>query len=222
MERGETSFFVDERAGREFENQICPLKNDAGDITHLVVFSHDITEHNQIKRALKQSEEQFRTVLETMQMIGLMLDGDGNITFCNDYLLNLTHWQRDEVIGKNWFRLFLPAKVQDTVFNIFKETFQQGDFPPYYENEIITRDGEERLIGWNNTAYRGNNGRIIGVTSIGQDITEQRQKEDELRRLTQAIEQSPVSVIVTDLNGNIEYVNPKFNIASGAAIPLLL
>ncbi|KAA3664868.1 MAG: PAS domain S-box protein [Chloroflexi bacterium] len=215
IERGKTSFFVDKRADREFENQIRPLKNDVGDITHLAVFSQDITEKNKIKRALKRSEQQFRTVLETVQMIGLMLDAEGNITFCNDYLLSLTNWQREEVIGQNWFNTFLPTKVQAGVSRIFQKTFESGEFPPYYENKIITRDGKERLIGWNNTALWDNNGRVIGVTSIGQDITEQRQKEDELRRLTRAIEQSPVSVMVTDLKGNIEYVNPKFTEVTG-------
>ncbi len=215
LERGKPNLYVYEYAGREFENQVCPLKNEAGDITHFAVFSHDITEHNKVKRALKQSEELFRNVLETIQMIGLMLDSDGNITFCNDYLLNLTHWQRKEVIGKNWFKQFLPPKVQDAVHKIFMETFQSGEFPPYYENEIVTREGDERLIGWNNTAFRDSNGRVIGITSIGWDITEQRQKEHELRRLTRAIEQSPVSVIITNLDGNIEYVNPKFTKVTG-------
>ena len=210
MERGEKVTFTESRAGRDFESQIFPHRNEEGEITHLAVFSHDITEQNKIKQKLKQSEERFRNVLETVQLIGLMLDNSGNITFCNDYLLNLTHWTREEVLGKNWFDYFLPEAVKETVSDIFKKTLESGSFPPYYENEIITKTGETRLIGWNNTAYRDENGNVIGITSLGQDITEQRHRENELRRLNRAIEQSPVSVVITDLNGQIEYVNPKF------------
>ena len=213
-ESGQTTF-VDSRAGRDFETQAYPLKNDDGEITHLAVFSHDITEHNKTKRALQQSEELFRNVLETVQLIGLMLDDKGNITFCNDYLLNLTGWSRKEVLGKSWFEYFLPDSVRDAVADIFTETIINGSFPTYYENEIITKEGELRLVGWNNTSYRDGNGRVTGITSIGQDITEQRQRDNELRRLNRAIEQSPVSVVITDLDGRIEYVNPKFSEVTG-------
>ena len=56
----------------------------------------------------------------------------------------------------------------------------------------------------------GAQGRVVGLTAIGEDITERRIAEDEIRKLSQAIEQSPVSVMITDLAGSIEYVTPQF------------
>ena len=54
------------------------------------------------------------------------------------------------------------------------------------------------------------NGQIIGVSSIARDITRQKQAEAELRKLSRAVQESPATVVITDAQGNIEYVNPKF------------
>ena len=46
--------------------------------------------------------------------MAIILDTKGNITFCNDFLLNLTGWTRDEVLGRNWFDMFLPDEARST------------------------------------------------------------------------------------------------------------
>ena len=61
----------------------------------------------------------------------------------------------------------------------------------------------------------GMRGDFQGHAGVAIDITERKLAEDELRRLSKAVEQSPASVVITDLNGNIEYVNPKFTEVTG-------
>jgi PAS domain S-box-containing protein len=143
----------------------------------------DITERKKAEEALRESEKRFRNIMESIELVGVMLDIRGNITFCNDFLLHLTGWEREEVQGKNWFRTFLPPEIQDDIKeSVFQKTIGNGEFPSHYENEIITKTGERRLIAWNNTVFRSPLGDVIGTTSIGEDITERKKAEEALRK----------------------------------------
>ncbi|MCX8011076.1 MAG: PAS domain S-box protein, partial [Ignavibacteria bacterium] len=93
----------------------------------------------------------FRDTLENINLIAVALDLEGNINFCNEYLLKLTGWKKEEIIGKNWFEYFLSANVKDEVLKMFKEAINSGNLPLHYINEIITKSGETRIINWNNT-----------------------------------------------------------------------
>ncbi len=88
-------------------------------------------------------------------------------------------------------------------------------FPTRHEIAVLTRDGATRLIAWNNTLSIDADGAFIGITCIGDDITDKRRNEEELRKLFRAVEQSPSIVTITDDKGVIEYVNPKFTEVTG-------
>ena len=90
--------------------------------------------------------------LENVDLIALLLDEKGNITFCNEYLSKLIGWNRQEVIGKDWFDCFIPKRIYGKIWEIFKKEVETNTYPTHYENEIITRRGEERLISWTNTS----------------------------------------------------------------------
>jgi PAS domain S-box-containing protein len=110
-----------------------------------------------------------------------MLDKNGRLTFANDFLLKLTGWKREEAIGQDWFDNFLPDDVRKKVKKMFYETLDTGVFPLSYQNEIITKDGELRLIGWSNIIHQDNKNKTYAVTSIGEDITERKKAEKKLR-----------------------------------------
>ncbi len=139
----------------------------------------EIAERKQAESALRESEHRFREVLENVQLVSVMLDTAGRITFCNDSLLQLTGWQRDEILNQNWFDHFVPPELG--VGQVFTDSLAQQTILAHYRNEIVTRSGERRLIAWNNTVLRDNQGRVIGTTSIGEDITERQQAEEVLR-----------------------------------------
>lgn len=154
-----------------------------GETCHLTTMV-DITERKRAEWALQESEQRFREMLENIQLLAVLLDLDGRVIFCNPYLLQLSGYTRQEVVGCDWFTQFIPYARPD-VRETFLQGLAQGKLSPYYENPILTKSGEERLIRFSNTILRDAAGNIIGSTSIGEDITERRQAEEALRKSEQ-------------------------------------
>lgn len=142
----------------------------------------DITAQKRMEQVLRESERRFRELLENIHMVAITLDRAGNITFCNDFLLTLTGWSREEVFGQNWFDLFIPQEVSDQVESMFREALATAALPFHYENPIKTREGEQRTIVWYNTLLRDSDGSIEGVASLGMDMTDYRNIEAQLQQ----------------------------------------
>lgn len=169
------------------DGSVFPVEVNAGLITikghrYVLAFDRDIAERKLALESLSLSEKKFRDLLETIRLLSVMLDCDGNITFCNDYLLTLTGWSREEVLGKNWFEIFIPENLRSTLEQVFSNIISGSLASSHYENNIITRDGASRLIVWDNTMLHNLDGAVIGTASIGVDITEHRRLEEQLRQ----------------------------------------
>jgi PAS domain S-box-containing protein len=155
--------------------------------------ARDITERKRAEEVLRESERHFREMLESLHLVAVMLDSQGRVTLCNDFLLQLTGWRREDVLGKDWFATFVPPEVRDEIKPIFHETIRSGYSPLYHENDVLTSRGERRLIAWNNTLLRDPQGRAIGSASIGEDITERRRAEQALRQSKELLEKTFLS-----------------------------
>jgi PAS domain S-box-containing protein len=163
------------------------IRDERGEPAELVGVWTDITERRRVQDELRESERRFSDMLQNLQLVSVTLDCDMRITYCNDYLLRLTGWDREEVLGKSWFEFFLPADRRSESQVAFSALL--ADIPEswHHENEIMTRAGERRLISWNNTVLRSPSGEVIGTASIGEDITERKSLEKQLLR-TQRME----------------------------------
>jgi diguanylate cyclase (GGDEF)-like protein/PAS domain S-box-containing protein len=133
-------------------------------------------------RALAESERRFSDMLANVQLASIMLDCAGLITYCNDYFLGITGWKRDEVMGRDWFTLFLPPDQQH-LRDVFVQTLSAPPPSWYRENEIVTRSGERRLIRWNISMLRSSSGEVIGTASVGEDITDRTRAETSVKHL---------------------------------------
>ena len=132
----------------------------------------------------RESERRFSSMLANIELVSLMLDREARITYCNDYLLRLTGWKREEVLDRGWFEVFMPPEIVDEMQSL--RTALLADRPQawHHENEILTKSGTRRLIRWNNSVLRSISGEVIGTTSIGEDITEQKQAENRIKGLS--------------------------------------
>ena len=171
------------------------------------------------RHAQRQSEyeRRFRRTLEDMQLAAITLDNENRLIFCNDYFLKLTGWSREEVLDDEWIERFVSDEhkslIQAALTSLRSERNELRDV----EVDVQMKHGGQRRIAWHNTPSTDSQGRIIGVTAIGEDVTERRKAEDKVRKLSHAVEQSPSIVMLTDRHGQIEYVNPKFTQVTGYA-----
>ena len=161
----------------------------------------DITERKRAEGELRESERRFRSLLSNMDLVSIMLDTQARITYCNDFLLQITGWQREELLGRDWFEVFIPKDAEDGR-KVFSALISDLPAAWHHEQHILTRSGERRLIRWNNTVLRSVSGEVIGTASIGADISDQRQAEISLRRLNRiyAVLSGINSLIVRERN----------------------
>ena len=164
----------------ELEDQV---KARTGELVALnAELNNEIAERSRMEEALSASERRFRELLETVQEVAIILDREAIILFCNDFLLNLTGWSRDEVMGRNWFEMFIPEHERGGVKSVFTEALTTSLIPGHYENDIVTKSGVRCTIVWDNTLLRDPDGGVVGIASLGRDVTEHRSLEEQLRQ----------------------------------------
>ncbi len=190
--RTEIAVTMPSGATRIADLSLSPLRDTGGQVCGLVAISRDVTEHRQAEESLRESQRLFRAVLEDVQLVAIMLDTQGCITFANDFTCELTGWQREELLGRNWFDTFTPGN--QALRRTFTEGLARGAVPIHAENPILTRQGQWRMVVWNNTLLFDSTGKVAGVTSIGEDVTERRRAEKIESALYRISEQSALAV----------------------------
>jgi two-component system NtrC family sensor kinase len=146
-----------------------------------VVFT-DITARRRAEAARDASERRLTELLESVDLVAVTLDLRGTVTFCNRTLCDLAGLSREEAVGADWFDRFIPEGIRENVRALFLRGVEGGVLPSRYENEIVARGGALRTIVWQNTVLHGPEGEVTGVASLGTDVTDQRNLEEQLRQ----------------------------------------
>jgi diguanylate cyclase (GGDEF)-like protein/PAS domain S-box-containing protein len=167
---------------RWIRDQGFPVLGEDRKIIRLAGVAEDITERKRAEGELRESERRFSDLLGNVDLVSVMMDPEGRITYCNDYLLQLTGWQLEQVLGRDWFERFLPPP-HEKLKSAFSALLADTPAAWHHENEILTRSGVRRLIRWNNSVLRSASGEVIGTASIGEDITERKEAEEKIKRL---------------------------------------
>lgn len=180
----------------------------------VVIFTQDITERKRAEEALRNSEVRFRQVFETTPVIlSITRERDFAFVDLNDAFCEATGWTRAEAIGRTDLELGLwpdPGERQAMV----ERLLAQGAIHDA-EWRLRTRSGEIRnILG---SAERMRLGDESCILVVGQDITERRRASEAMRKLSSAVEQTADSVMITNRDGVIEYVNPAFALTTGFA-----
>lgn len=143
----------------------------------------DITRnHQQASMTLMEEKDKKQMYLDIAEVILVALDKNGQITLINRKGCRILGYDHGELIGKNWFETCVPPQIRHEVSEVFKQLMEgKIEAVEYYENPVLTRSGEVRLIAWHNANLKNERGEIKGTLSSGQDITEQKQAENELK-----------------------------------------
>lgn len=160
-----------------------PLRSRDDEIIGLLEIITDLTERKRLWETLKIQRDRAQQYLNIARVIIVALDLKGRVTLINKMGCDVLGYEEDEIIGNNWFDFYVPDGTRQSVRNLF-EKLMAGEVkaPEYYENPILVKGGEERIIAWHNSILRDKTGYIIGTLSSGEDITERKRTETELIR----------------------------------------
>ncbi len=208
---------------RWIRDRAFPVLGPNGRVVRVAGVAEDITVRRRATDALRESERRFGDLLRNVELISMMLDREGRISFCNDYLLRLTGWKREDVLGGNWFELFIPPRVRCEVKDVFASLLADLPRAWHHQNEIQTRSGDRRLIRWNNTVMRSESGEVIGVASLGEDVTDRVRMEQALveaeQKYRSIFESAVDGIFQTSLDGRVLNCNPAAAEMFGYASP---
>lgn len=143
---------------------------------------NNITERKRADAVILEEQGRAQRYLDIAEVILLALDLEARITLINLKGCSILGWEERDLLGRDWIDTCVPVEIRDKLRTSFHNLLG-GDFS-YIENPILTKSGENRLIGWRNTLLRDDEGRVVGTLSSGEDITERKRAEDELRKLS--------------------------------------
>jgi len=108
--------------------------------------------NSETKKQLRTEKERARQYLDIAGVIIVVLDAEGNITLINKKGEEVLGYKKRELLGKNWFDTCLPERMLKDVKAVFKQIIA-GKIKPveFYENPIVNKKGEERIIAWHNS-----------------------------------------------------------------------
>ncbi len=189
----------------------------AGEIDGLAAdFNHLADTLEKAQAAQGEAERRYRDMIDNVDLLAVMLDLEGRITLCNDFLLKQTGWSEAEVLGRSWFDVFIAAadvQTRAVLRNKFMASVTNDTFTRHVETEIVCRDGSRRFVHWNNSILRLPSGIPIGTVSIGEDITERRRAtlaEGALhRRVKTILENMTDGFVALDREWRFTYVNAR-------------
>jgi len=196
--------------GKTREIEFRPTQLDDG---RAVVMFTDITERKQMEEELRQSEERFRRLVETMRVGLSAVDANGVITYVNDQVCKMLRYSADEVIGHPTTD-FYDEESQRRQEEIFAKRKKGVKDPTPYEITWMAKDGRRVDTILTPTPSYDADGHFTSSFALFTDITERKQMEEELRKsqeeLQTLMDASPIGICWADMQGNIQYNNRKF------------
>lgn len=204
-----------------WEGELIQTKRDG---TELIVSSHqalqldtygnprqileintDITAANQAKAALQEANRRWQSLLDNIQLVVVEIDQDGRVEYTNPFFLELTGYTTVEVLGQDWLEKFIPLEYYQELKN--HTLVHAEDFATHYQNPILTKGGEERIIAWNNTLLQNLDGAVSSVIAIGEDITD--------RQIISRMKDEFISVISHELRTPLTAIRGSLGLLAG-------
>jgi len=173
----------------------APVRTAHGEIVGLLGIYWEITEQRRAEEAVRESEEKYRTLVENADVAIVDYDRDGRILFMSDAVARRLGGTTEELVGRS-LRHLLPAPIADRHIEDIRAVFDTGR-GLVTEGPVVMR-GETRWYHTRLQPMTGRGGAVESVLSIGTDITERRQAEEQLTRLNEMHRQM-VTLVAHDL-----------------------
>ncbi len=195
---------------------ISPRINSNGEYAGAFGAILDVTEKAKAEEALINERDKVQQYLNIAGVMLLVIDKDAKVSMINKRGREILGYDEKEIIGKNWFNHFIPKeekhKLKESFNQLITEEVKYGKRTVSENvNAIINKDGERRIIHWNNTTVAGKNGEVVATLSSGTDITEQKLAEEALKDSEEVFNKITTSasdaIIVIDNKGQVIFWN---------------
>ncbi len=175
----------------------------------------DLTDRVKAESMIREREERFRQIAESAGEWIWEVDAEGMFTYSSPMTQKILGYKPEEIIGKkHFYDLFEPdsrEKMKEAAFEVFKKKESFVGFV----NSNLHKNGQRVFLSTTGSPIIDERGNLQGYRGTDLDITERLKDEDLLRKLSRAVEQSPAIIMIADIHGSIEYVNPRFNELTG-------
>jgi len=194
-----------------------PVFNKNGSRRGLIVMGRDVSENWKAAKDLQESEDKFRRIFTESLTPQLLISSDLKFIDCNDAAFKLLKYNsKSDIIGKSSFDIspefqengMLSKKAAQEYVKKAIETGSIG-----FDWIHLTKTKQNVYLSISLTLLIINGENVLHV--VWSDISKRVERERENRKLTTTIEQSPITVVITDLDAKIEYVNPFFTKITG-------
>lgn len=207
-----------------FTHACHEVTNDQGEIVGTRGSFRDISKRKELEGLLDQQVRFAERLLDSTTTPLFVIDGNHRVIVWNRGMVDLTGMRADQVLGtsEQW-RPFYPHErptLADFVLQGNKENLPEhystyesiSDNPGALRAEGWYRNinGRDRYLFFDAAPVRDDEGRVVAAVETLKDITERKKSEESLRLFSQAVEQSASTIVITDTEGTIQYVNNKF------------
>lgn len=192
------------------------IRDDDGNVVGLLGHMFDITDRKKLETELKKEKEIARFILDTSDTIYITLDLEGKVTSVNRKACEVLDLNRDQIIGKNWIKHFIPKEYQDHVQDLFNDIIHgDADLNNTEHGKVITATKNVKEIVWKNSLIKDNNGKVTGALSSGREIIQEEHLAKELElsenKYKTLIENMHEGLGIVDLDEKIIFSNPAFD-----------
>ncbi len=172
----------------------------------------DITELKEMEKALRQSENKYRTILEGIQEGYFEVDLAGNLTFFNDSMCRIVGCSQEELMGAN-HQQFVDQITSKKVYRAFNKVFKTGKAIESFDWQIVGKNGAEKQVEASISLHKDSSGKPIGFTGIIRDISERKRMEQKLNHMAthDALTGLPNRLMVSQMLNHAIHTAQRYN-----------
>lgn len=197
----------------------APVYDGTGKTSGIQISFWDITARKRAEEALRAAEEDYRAIFEKAPVGIFRSTPDGRFQKINHVMAEMYGYVSPEEMAVDIKSISKQIYAEPLLRDEFTRQLAEHGEVINFESLDRRRDGSTFWTSMNARAVKNADGEILYYEGFVTDVTERKQTELQLRKLSQAVEQSANSIIITDVEGRIEYANPKFSEISGYSLP---
>ena len=181
--------------------------------------ARDISDRKNAEQELRESSQKYQQLLQQQLRIfdsspvGIVIVNDRHVVTVNRKFSEIMGYQPEELVGKNTCIFYPSQEAYENFGRKYYLDFVDGK-ATHTETDLCRKDGSNVTVIITGGPIEKSN-QAAGSIWIIEDMSERMEFENRIRKLSKAVEQSPTSILITDLFGNIEFVNPEFTNLTG-------